>query len=315
MSAGHYESFYLKACHPEGGLGVWIRYTAHKRPEAPPKGFVWFTLFDRTRGVSASKAQFDHPSADEGHYIAVDAGRFAPGYVVGHASSQQLDAAWELQFAGSQAPVRHLPQSWMYRVPFPRTKVLSPHPQVSFSGWVDAGGTRIDVSGWPGTVGHNWGSEHARRAIWLHGTNFDGAPDAWLDVAIARVGLGRLTTPWIANGELCLGGRRHRLGGLGRVHATRIDETPERCHFRLTGKRVSVEGAVHAPREHFVGWIYAQPSGEERQTVNCSIADLRLEVSRPGTPSVNLTVEGGAAYELQLAEGYPPIPVQPFPDG
>ena len=34
VEAGHYESFYLKACHPAEPLGVWIRYTVHKRPGA-----------------------------------------------------------------------------------------------------------------------------------------------------------------------------------------------------------------------------------------------------------------------------------------
>jgi hypothetical protein len=45
--AGHYESFYLKLCHPVDPLGAWIRYTVHKRPGASPKGSLWFTLFDR----------------------------------------------------------------------------------------------------------------------------------------------------------------------------------------------------------------------------------------------------------------------------
>ena len=31
---GHYESFYIKACRPGGGQGLWIRHTVHKRPGA-----------------------------------------------------------------------------------------------------------------------------------------------------------------------------------------------------------------------------------------------------------------------------------------
>ena len=45
--AGHYESFYLKLCHPSEPLGAWIRYTAHKRPGEAPKGSLWFTLSSR----------------------------------------------------------------------------------------------------------------------------------------------------------------------------------------------------------------------------------------------------------------------------
>jgi len=45
-SAGFYESYYLRAAHPAEPLGVWIRYTVHKRPGAQPDGSLWFTLFD-----------------------------------------------------------------------------------------------------------------------------------------------------------------------------------------------------------------------------------------------------------------------------
>jgi hypothetical protein len=311
-AAGHYESFYLKACHPDGGLGAWIRYTVHKRPDAAPKGFTWFTLFDRGRGVAASKAQFDGPSAARDHYIVMNGCRFAPGRVVGRAPSSQLEVAWELSFEGSEPAVWHLPHAWMYRAAFPRTKVLSPHPHVGFSGWIEAGDRRIELIGWPGVVGHNWGAEHARRAIWLHGTNFAGSQDAWLDVAIARVGLGPVTTPWIANGALCFDGRRYRLGGL---RPARIDATPERCGFRIVGDEVSIEGTVGGRTEDFVGWLYAQPSGGERQTVNCSIADMHLTISRPGHSRAALEVQGGATYELQMDGRYPQIPVQPFSDG
>ena len=53
--AGHYESFYVKACAPEGGRGIWIRHTVHKRPGAEATGSIWFTVFDRERGPRATK--------------------------------------------------------------------------------------------------------------------------------------------------------------------------------------------------------------------------------------------------------------------
>ena len=53
--AGHYESFYLKACHPSEPLGLWIRHTVHKRPGADPRGSLWFTLFDGRRPSRAVK--------------------------------------------------------------------------------------------------------------------------------------------------------------------------------------------------------------------------------------------------------------------
>ena len=46
--AGHYESFYVKACEPGGGRGIWIRHTVHKRPGAEPNASIWFCFFDRS---------------------------------------------------------------------------------------------------------------------------------------------------------------------------------------------------------------------------------------------------------------------------
>lgn len=313
--AGHYESFYLKACHPEGGLGVWIRYTVHKRPEAEPKGFVWFALFDAREGVRASKVEHPDPQTSAADYLRAGSSVFAPGRVVGSARSERLDAGWDLKFECDEPTLMHLPREWMYRARIPRTKVESPYPAAVFRGTLHADGRIVSVDGWPGMVGHNWGSEHARRGIWLHGTNFEGHEQAWFDVTVGRVAFGPLTTPWIAGGALSLDGRRHRLGGLERIRPTRIAETPERCEFVLTGEDVVVEGVAGAARDRFVSWIYAQPTGVERQTVNSSIADVTLKVKRARSAPVTLEVRGGGAYELQMEERYPAIPIQPFPDG
>jgi hypothetical protein len=321
-AAGFYESYFLKASHPRGGVAVWIRYTVHKRPGAGLKSFVWFTLFDAVAGVAASKMQGPEPESDGGAYIRVGESSLGPGRIVGRAQSAQLDATWELEYQGVEMPVLHLPRRWMYRRAFPRTKVLTVHPAVSVRGSLTAGERTIVLDGWPGTIGHNWGHEHARRAIWIQGEGSAGRARAWLDLALARVRLAGLTTPWIANGVLSVDGERLRLGGTGHLRSTRVHETPACCRFLLTGGRrghaIAVEGAVGAEQRKFVAWIYTQPDGSERQTVNCSIADLRVALRRragPGASSPVLDVRAGAAYELQMAERYPPIPIQPFADG
>ena len=39
-------------------------------------------------------------------------------------------------------------------------------------------------------IGHNWGSEHAERWVWLEGTGFEGSPDTYFDAGAARIKLG-----------------------------------------------------------------------------------------------------------------------------
>jgi hypothetical protein len=341
--AGHYESFYVKACRPDGGQGIWIRHTVHKRPGAEATGSIWFTLFDRAAdGPRATKLTVpaSEVSAPAGSWIRVAEVQIGPGEARGSLTVEEAEApgtvaagasaplapaatsaltraSWSLRFDGDRRPAHYLPADWLYEAPLPRTKFVAPFPDAVFDGTVEVDGESIDIAGWPGMIGHNWGTEHAERWIWLEGTGFADSTDTWFDAGAARVKLGRRVSPWVPSGFLSLDGIRHRLGGLGQVRSTRIEATPTGCSFLLPGKDIVVHGRVEAPREAFVGWIYADPNpkGGEHHTVNCSVADLELTVEQPGRPARKLTLPGGAAYELGMRETDHGIPIQPFPDG
>jgi hypothetical protein len=312
--AGMYESFYLKLCHQSEPLGAWIRYTVHKRPGAEPKGSVWLTLFDGDAGPRAVKQTLSGPAAGDGDWIRVGESAVGPEGAVGSVSGEGRQATWELRLETPERPLLHLPRGWMYSGPLPRTKLLTLAPAARFDGRLSVDGREVEVDGWRGMIGHNWGAQHAERWIWLHGLGFQGAGEAtWLDAAIGRIKLGPLTTPWIANGALSLDGERIALGGPGR--RVRVDERPDRCNFAIPGKSVEVRGTVSAPRERFVGWVYADPDGGEHHTVNCSIADMELDVEREGSPPTRLSLTAGAAYELGMRELDHGMEIQPFPDG
>ena len=316
LSAGHYESFFVRAGHPTEPLAVWIRHTVHKPPGAPPRGSVWFTLFDPASGPPrASKVSSDDVSAGDGCLIRIGDSRFEPRRAVGAALSDPLSAAWSLELEALDAPFEHLPRGWMYTSRLPRTKALSQCPSVRFRGQVTVDGRTIDVDGWSGTVGHNWGSEHAERWVWLHGIAFDGHPDVWLDATFGRIKLGAVTVPWIANAGLSLDGERHRFGGLQRVRSTQVAAAPGRCEFRLAGSGASVRGRVDADLADTVGWVYADPAGGEHNVLNCSAAALELVVERDGEAPLTLHTRNGASYELGMRERDHGIALQPFPDG
>jgi hypothetical protein len=318
LSAGHYESFYLKATHPVDPVSVWIRYTVHKRPGARPLGSLWLVLFDsREDGPWAVKATTADVGVRPDEYLHVGEATFEPGRVAGAAAARAPDlreASWDLAYESEEPPWRHLPREVMYRAPLPRTKLLSPHPDARFSGRVEAGGRTVDLDGWRGMVGHNWGAQHAERWIWLQAAGFDGH-DAWFDAALGRIEVGRWTTPWIANGVLSLDGARLRLGGVAAARRTEVAERPDGATFALPGRAVTVQGQVGADRGDFVGWVYADPDGSEHNTVNCSVADLVLTVSRPAQPPLTLQLASGAVYELGMRETDHGMTIQPFPDG
>ena len=311
---GHYESFYIRACHPSEPLGVWIRYTVHKPPNAQPTGSVWFVLFDAAAGAPlASKVTTDELSAGAGEYIRVGESYFRPGLAEGAAPSEQCKPSWRLEVESGEEPFPYLPAGWMYRAPVPRTKAESPYPAATFRGELDVDGRRIDVDGWRGMVGHNWGSEHAERWIWTQGLLFDGDESAWFDATLGRIKLGLVTSPWVANGALSIGGKLIRLGGPRR--RVEVHERPDGAEFKMGGNGLKLTGRVGSDPSNFVGWVYSDPGGPQHNTVNCSIAEMTLTVTRESARPLELHTPHGAAYELGMRETDHGIPLQPFPDG
>jgi hypothetical protein len=321
--AGRYESHYLRAIDPARPRGVWIRHTTHQRPGHAATGALWCTVWDAEAGP---------PYAVKQSLPAPPEPRFA-----GRAEAQGRSAAWELEPAGAEPPLRHLPRAWMYRARLPRTKPESPLPDAVFTGtleYADPSGSgsasddpsgaarddpsgrarRIEVAGWRGVVGHNWGSEHAERWVWLHALGFAEAPGAWLDVTIGRVRVAGRTTPWVANGAVALDGSRLRVGGLGRVRSTRVDARPGALEAVIGGAAVTIRVSVAAPLDQTVAFVYVDPDGGEHHALNCSIAQVRLRVERTGRPPVELATAFGGVYELGLRETDHGVPVQPFPD-
>ena len=300
---GHYESFYLRAVHPTQPRGVWIRYTVTMPAGGEPYGQLWFTYFDRDapRPVAVRVDAGEAATGSEA-WIRLGDSTFGPSEVVGRAASAGGSVAWSLRAGSGEPPLQHLPRDWMYRARLPRTKLLTLSPATVFDGTLEVDGETVDVAGWPGMVGHNWGEEHAARWIWLHGLAFDDhGADTWLDVAVGRITVGPVTTPWVANGALSLDGERLALGGLGRRVTVVADD--DHCVLRPPGKGVTVTATAAAPSDAFVEWDYPGPDGSQRRVVNCSVADLTVRIERPGAARVELTAPHRAAYELGREDG------------
>jgi hypothetical protein len=337
IGKGMYESFYLRAVAPEEPVGAWIRYTVHKRPGQPAQGSLWCTVFDAERGAPfMHKHTARELSAPAGGWIEIGAGagdsgghgtagepattgepataeggRLGPGFAEGSCGR----ASWSLRISDAEPELRHFKQSWLYRAPLPRTKLTSPAPAASFDGTIELPDRTIELRGWRGMVGHNWGAEHAERWIWLHGIDFAEEQAAWLDVALGRVLVAGRLTPWTASGAISLHGRRLRLGGLG-ARGVRVAESAARCSLTLPGEGgLVLEAHVDSPPGAAAGWRYADPDGGEHDVVNCSVASLSLNVRPRGGAACTLHTAHGAAYELGMRERDHGVALAPFGDG
>jgi len=315
---GMYESYYLRLVSPDKPIGVWIRHTIHKRPGRPAAGAVWFTLFDReAERPLAWREQFPDPQVPDGAWLKVGEAVIGPDGIEGRCG----EASWSLVATPRAAPLFHLGRDFLYRAPLPKTKPVSPMPDAVFGGEVTVGDRQIDISGWRGMIGHNWGAEHAERWIWLAGTGFAADPEAWLDIVLGRIRVAGRLTPWVANGAYSLAGHPPvRLGGM-LARGVEVSETAHHLDLGLRdagGRRVEIR--IDSPPNATVGWRYADPVPRDRpprehDVAHCSIARLSLTLRNPAGPSRTLTTDHGGAYELGMKETDHGVPIEPGVEG
>lgn len=284
--AAHYESVYLKACAPGGGRAIWLRHTVLKRPGALVTGAVWLTCFDvawpRPRALRVGGA----PETPADDWMTVAGCRIDAEGARGTIASGSSEARWAIGWTPTAGPADHLPAERLYEAPLPRTKSRSPIPAATLEGSLCFGDLDLDLTGWTGMVGHNWGSEHAEQWIWLHAAGDEG----WLDVALGRVRIGGLLLPWFATGHVALDGRPQRVQpGMRPVRRA----APDGARLQLRAGVRAVDLEVTVPADAAIAWRYGSPDGEERLTVNCSVSDLVL---RRGEREVRFPA--AAAYEL-----------------
>jgi hypothetical protein len=297
MSDGHYESVYLTAHHPTDKLALWVRHTVLKAPGEPATGALWCTWFGAD-GVQATRVELPIAPPSPPWLLEVgDQARIGHDGAIGSVATDALAAHWDLRFLDPEPPMHHLPWDRLYALRLPRTKSLSAVPHLRLAGELVVDGTTVALDGWTGSVGHNWGTEHAERWIWLRADGFAEDDTAWLDVVIGRIRVGPVLLPWVANGVLSLGGDRLRVGGIGRAKGVRIDERPDGCDLALRGSGLRVGVRVDVDLGRCVAWHYGSASGEGREVVNSSVATIAVDLAVGKSAPVTLHTPVGT-YEI-----------------
>lgn len=303
MGAGGYESWFVSARDPVSPRGLWIRHTRHRPRQGPESVALWCTVVDRDLG--------QQPAVVKQVFRAFPVDAVAgPGRFRGQAAMGACTARWDLAITGGQPPLRPLRPAALYRAPLPRTKLEARVPDGLVTGVLDVDGHGVEVSGWRGTVGHNWGSEHADCWVWLHAAGFGTAPEVWLELVLARIRVGPARSPWTAMGALSLGGERIPLGGLGR--RPRVAACPGRLTASVPSPAARLQLAVITADDDAVAVAYADPRGGTRAVRHAALAGVELTLARHGKREFTLSSNCGA-YEYGTSQGMPGIEQHPLP--
>jgi hypothetical protein len=305
MGAGGYESWFVSARDPASPRALWIRHTRHRPSQGAESVALWCTIIDRDLGQP--------PTVIKQVFGVFPPGVVAgPGQFRGQAAMGGQTARWDLAVTSGQPPLRPLRPPVLYRAPLPRTKLEASVPDGQVTGMLDVDGRRVSVSGWRGAVGRNWGSEHADSWVWLHAAGFAAAPEAWLELVLARIRVGPARSPWTAMGALSLSGERILLGGLGR--RPRVDARPGRLTADVPSPGARLQLSVITDDEDSVAVPYADPRGGTRAVMHAALASVELTLRRLGDRQVTLSSSRGA-YEYGTRLGVPGIVPQPLPEG
>lgn len=309
LAQPHYESVYCALVHPGEPQAVWIRTTVQKRPGQAPTGALWFTWFGPD-GVRAGKLN-DLPVGPGGLGIECGPATQGPGGSRGALQVNGLTADWDLSFASRTLGLEHLHPARLYRLPFPRTKSTSPVPDLDVRGSLVVNGTSIDLAGWTGMLGHNWGTEHAARWVWLRACGL-GDGTGWVDAVLGRVRLGPVLSPWTGFGAIELDGTRHALGGLV-SRGTAVTLSPDGASIALAGRGIGVDVRVAVNPGRAVAWEYSDPAGHRHEVVNSSAAAMTVVVDRAGQSDTFEPARRGVLEVGGDTRAFD-VPLQPYPD-
>ncbi|MGB6616733.1 MAG: hypothetical protein WBE95_21825 [Trebonia sp.] len=162
---------------------------------------------------------------------------------------------------------------------------------------------------WRSPAGSRRCDRCARR---LHAADFGAAPEAWLELVLARIRVGPARSPWTAMGALGLGGERIALGGLGR--RSRVDARPGHLAADVYAPGTRLRLSVALAEDDRVAVAYADPRGGTRTVTHAALASVELIMQRPGNRELTLTCSR-AAYEYGARQPVPGIVPESLREG
>ncbi len=303
---GHYESYFLRANHPTEPQAFWIRYTlfAPKGNPHEATGEIWAIYFNDDRIVAVQEdISFTECKIGSGPVnLTLGENHLERFSAHGKAQNQRHQLSWALHYQGQAKPLLLLPENF-YSRPLPKAKSLVGIPQASFTGQLEVNGETIDIRDWKGSENHNWGTKHTDEYAWGQVCGFDQNPEAFLEVATARIHLGPLRSPRMTLAVLRLGDREYRFNNLlqaisnqGKYHFSKNDKSE--WHFSCQSKNLRLSGRFLAPSKHFVGLHYRNPPGGLHTCLNCKIAQAEITLEESGQTIQQLSTQYRAAFEI-----------------
>lgn len=308
---GHVESYFFRANDPERPRALWLKATIHQPLAGDRVAELWCIAFDGERHRTwANRATVPYEEASfSADRIEVAGASFSlseHGSAAGELESRNGSdpCKWNVHFDAEAghlgAPLCMLPTRRLVDAPFPKSKLLTPMPLLRFRGTVSAFGEEMNVDGWHGMQGHNWGQEHAWEYAWgqCHFLDAELEPFCTVEAFSGRLRIARRTTPIISGMVVRRDGKEYRFDRLVDLwrQSARIDDLS--WTLKMRGRHGTARLEMKARPDDMVCLGYGNPDGRLSHCFNSKLARVSLRVSPHHGPSFECTSEHGGALEL-----------------
>jgi hypothetical protein len=317
---GFYEVYYLKFNDPKSRSAAWIRYTLTSPLEkiGEPYCELWGIFFDALDPEKNFAVKQRHPigrlswGRERFRVDIADAGlemNRCHGAIDDPRRGKSL--SWDLEF-DSQTPILYYyPWKRLYRLPLPRTKVLVPHLDATFSGQLTADRREIELKSARGEQTHLWGSKHNLRWVWGHCNTFREDESAVFEGADGQVKHGPIESAHFKMFYIRTRDREHLFNAPLQWLSNRSKFGLGRWEFEAQDQEIRIVGEVKSDFDRFVGVTYQDPDGQPLYCNNTKLASIRLKLfERDGRPITELTSADGCALELVDRKPHPEVPLQ-----
>lgn len=301
--AGHYESWFQRANHPTRPLAFWIRYTIFNPKGAPEdaQGELWGMWFDGekkdVRAFYQALPIAECSFAADRMQAKIGASELTAAALRGRIEDAGKTMSWDLAYEGEAPPLLLYPEDYYFRA-LPKAKVLTANPLVRYDGVLRMADGEQRIERWLGCQSHNWGTKHTDLYAWTQVAGFDGAPDAYLECAVAKLKIGGVWLPKLAPLVLRLDGEDHLLSTPGALWKNRGSYGDWRMEIDAFGKGIHVNVVTTAKTEAFAALPYRNPPGGVKRCLNSKIARCELTVQKDGQPAKKLVASHNAAFEI-----------------
>lgn len=280
---GHVESYFLKGNDPETLRAFWIKFTIYAPLRGNPLGEVWAILFDpHSRTVIGAKESYllSECSLEGGKPIRMGHSTLSSTSTEGKIhNGEGKEIRWSLSFRSELPPLVLFPSRLMYHLPLPRSKTVTPHPYLLFSGTIHSPLGEWAFRNAPGCQGHNWGKEHAFSYAWVHCNLWEKREGIVFEGLSARVKVGKRILPPLSLGALILpGGKTLFFRGIKALTSRDIHFDPTTYRFSLRGEFYTLEGEARMDPQVSAGLTYLNPDGTPGYCLNSKTSDLVLKL-------------------------------------